>query len=165
MLLFHRALGLWREPYMVTDKMLGTGLSDRLQALPQFVRFAIVGAAGLVVDVGVLLFCMGTFGVGPYWGRLVSYLCAATSTWYMNRRFTFVGQGGADKGKEWLLFVVCSCLAGILNYAMYALFVYLVGQTAWSPTVGVGLGACAGLLVNYTLSRRLVFRHSGGMQA
>ena len=62
------------------------------------------------------------------------------------------------------MFVLCSSFAGILNYGTYALFVRLVGNNFWSPTIGVGLGACAGLVVNYTLSRRLVFR-SGEVQA
>lgn len=150
---------------MVTEGSAGTTVAAKLQGLPQFVRFAIVGGLGFFIDVGVLLFLMHLFGVGPYRGRVVSYLCAATATWWMNRHFTFSRRPDAHRGKEWLMFVVCSSLAGVLNYAAYALFVFLFGQSPWSAIIGVGLGACAGLLVNYTLSRRLVFRHSHQVQA
>lgn len=144
---------------MATDTDAISSLSRRLQQLPRFLRFAIVGAAGFFVDVAILLVCMRMFDTGPYLGRMISYMCAATCTWYMNRSFTFADNQGSHRGKEWFLFVLCSSLAGLLNYGAFAIFVYLVGQNVWSPTVGVGLGACAGLLVNYTLSKRLVFRN------
>lgn len=150
---------------MATEPGIAPGLAARLQALPQFGRFAIVGAIGFFVDLSALYLVMWLFNTGPYWGRLISYLCGATSTWYMNRTFTFADSRGSHKGKEWAMFVLCSSLAGFLNYGTYALFVRLVGTNFWSPTIGVGLGACAGLVVNYTLSRRLVFRSSGEVQA
>lgn len=140
------------------------GVATELQRLPQFARFAIVGALGLIVDIAVLMTCMHVFGLDPYSGRVVSYLCAATVTWYMNRHFTFAARAGVHRGKEWLLFVLCSSFAGVLNYGAYALFVYLAGQGFWLTSMGVGLGACAGLLVNYTLSRRLVFRHTADVK-
>ncbi len=145
---------------MAIESGLAPGMAARLQELPQFVRFSIVGVVGLVVDVSVLLFVMNFFGAGPYAGRAVSFLCAATSTWYMNRHFTFAKRPDVHKGKEWLLFVLCGTIAGLLNYGAYALFVFLVGLNSWSAIVGVGLGSCTGLLLNYTLSRHIVFRHS-----
>jgi putative flippase GtrA len=131
---------------------------SRLRVLPQFLRFAIVGAIGFVVDGSALYVGIYLLGTGPYYGRVMSYLCSATATWYLNRTITFPDSRGQHKGKEWLTFIACSSLAGVFNYAVYAAFLHLVGQSAFTPIIGVGLGACAGLVVNYTLSRRLVFR-------
>jgi putative flippase GtrA len=139
-----------------------SGLALRLQELPQFIRFAIVGGLGFFTDVAVLMLLMQGFGLGPYQGRVLSYLSGATATWWLNRNFTFVRRGSAHRVREWLLFVSCSALAGLLNYAAYALFVFLFGERPSSAIIGVALGACAGLWVNYTLSSRVVFRQSGG---
>jgi putative flippase GtrA len=78
----------------------------RLNSLPRFLRFGIVGCAGYGVDVAALYVAIYGFGAGFYWGRLFSYLCAASSTWYMNRLFTF-GDLRSDKfAGEWLKFVL-----------------------------------------------------------
>jgi putative flippase GtrA len=128
-----------------------------LSSLPQFVRFSIVGAIGFVVDTGVLYGAIYLFNTGPYIGRLVSYLVAASSTWYLNRLITFPDRRGGHKGKEWLKFVACSALGGVVNYSAYALYLRFAGASLATPVIGVGIGACAGLFVNYTLSRHVVF--------
>src|ERR1039458_4676742 len=61
----------------------------RLNSLPRFFRFALVGCAGYGVDVAALYFAIYGLGAGLYWGRVFSYLCASSSTWYMNRLITF----------------------------------------------------------------------------
>jgi putative flippase GtrA len=128
-----------------------------LSSLPQFVRFSIVGAIGFFVDTAVLYTAIYLFQTGPYVGRLLSYLVAASSTWYLNRLITFPDRRGGHKGKEWLKFVACSSLGGIVNYSAYALYLRFAGTSLATPVIGVGIGACAGLFVNYTLSRHLVF--------
>ena len=55
----------------------------------ELLRFATVGAAGYFVDVAALYFAKDVLGLGYYGGRVVSYLVAATFTWYLNARFTF----------------------------------------------------------------------------
>ncbi len=50
----------------------------------EFVRFGAVGTAAFVVDTTVLYLALWA-GLGLYAGRVVSYLAAATFTWYGNR--------------------------------------------------------------------------------
>jgi len=128
-----------------------------LTSLPQFVRFSIVGAIGFCVDTAVLYAAIYLLSTGPYFGRLLSYLVAASSTWYLNRVITFPDSRGGHKGKEWLKFVAFNSFGGVVNYSTYVLYLRLSGPSLAAPVIGVGLGACAGLLVNYTLSRHLVF--------
>jgi putative flippase GtrA len=129
----------------------------RLASLPQFIRFSIVGGVGFCVDTAVLYAAIFLLNTGPYFGRVLSYLVAATSTWYLNRVFTFPDSRGGHKGKEWLKFVTYSCLGGVVNYATYVIYMRNSSLSLAAPVIGEGLGACAGLLVNYTLSRHLVF--------
>ena len=56
------------------------------RSLGQFLRFGLVGTAGFVVDAAALTAAMAWLGLGPYGGRVVSYLAAVTFTWAMNRR-------------------------------------------------------------------------------
>jgi len=42
------------------------------------------GVAGFVVDSSVLYLCLHGTGLGLYGGRLVSYLAAASTAWYLN---------------------------------------------------------------------------------
>jgi putative flippase GtrA len=126
-------------------------------SLPQFVRFCIAGAIGFCVDATVLYVAIYLLEIGPYFGRALSYLVAATSTWYLNRTLTFPDRSGAHKGKEWLGFIAWNCLGGAVNYCTYVIYLRCSGPSLATPMIGVGLGACAGLLVNYTLSRHLVF--------
>jgi putative flippase GtrA len=125
---------------------------------PQFLRFILVGAVGFAIDVGVLYLALALFGLGPYVGRVISYLCAATSTWYLHRRFTFRNRLGQPLGREWLKFVAFNGVGGLLNYVTYVACLHYFAASAASPAIGVALGSVAGLSVNYTLSRHVVFR-------
>jgi putative flippase GtrA len=124
----------------------------------QFVRFAAVGVAGLVVDTAVLYGVLA-LGAGLYSGRLVSYFAAATATWALNRRFTF-GAHHNDAGKlaQWAKFLAANALGGLVNYGVYAALVATSPLVATMPVIAVGAGSLAGLAVNFTLSRRFVFR-------
>jgi len=129
----------------------------RLNALPRFVRFAIVGCAGYGVDVGALYVAVYGLGAGLYWGRVFSYLCASSSTWYMNRLITFADVRSDKLAGEWLKFVLLNGVGGVVNYMTYAICLHYGPSSATTPAVAVAFGSLSGLGVNYMLSRRLVF--------
>ncbi len=96
----------------------------RLNSLPRFFRFAIVGCAGYGVDVGTLYVAVYGLGAGLYWGRVFSYLCASSSTWYMNRLITFADVRSDKFAGEWLKFVLLNGLGGVVNYMIYAIYLH-----------------------------------------
>ena len=51
--------------------------------------FAVGGVIGLVIDAGVVQALVGIEGWNPYLARVVSFLLAASVTWWWNRRHTF----------------------------------------------------------------------------
>ena len=126
--------------------------------LRQFIRFGLVGIAGFLVDVGVLYLVLALFDAGPYFSRVLSYLVAASSTWYLNRRLTFADRRSDVIGPEWLKFVLLNGFGGGLNYLTYAACLHYVGTSGLAPALGVALGSLAGLCLNFILSRQLVFR-------
>jgi putative flippase GtrA len=125
----------------------------------EFVRFGAVGTAAFVVDTTVLYLALWA-GLGLYAGRVVSYLAAATFTWYGNRSITFEthARGASAVAAEWLRFLLTNLVGGAVNYAVYAALVGHSDFVRAYPVLGVAAGSIAGLSVNFTLSKFLVFR-------
>lgn len=123
----------------------------------QFLRFGVVGSIGFIVDTGVLYGALA-LGAGLYLGRAVSYVVAATTTWALNRAWTFRGHGGGALHRQWALFVAVNLGGFVLNYGTYAALVAFVPLVAAHPVLGVAAGSVAGMFANFALSRRLVFR-------
>lgn len=136
-------------------RRLGPG---RVAALLEFFRFGVVGTLGFLVDAGVLLAAIA-LGLGPWVGRLVSFLAAATVTYSLNRAWTFrrrTGGAGASAG-QWARFVVVNLGGFAANYGTYAVLLATSATVATWPVLGVAAGSIAGLGVNFGLSRRFVF--------
>jgi putative flippase GtrA len=121
----------------------------------QLLSFAVVGTIGFFVDSAVLY--AGLYaGLGPYLGRLLSYLVAVTTTWALNRRYTF-GHAGRGLWSQWARFTVSQLAGAAVNLGSYGLLVRFVSEVARYPIIGVGVGSIAGLLVNFSVARRYVF--------
>jgi putative flippase GtrA len=131
-------------------------LRSRLPILLQFLRFGVVGTLGFAVDSLVLLAMLG-LGLGPYAGRVVSYLAAATTTWAANRAWTFRGSGTTPAGRQWGRFVLLNLVGFALNYGTYAALIASWPLAAAHPVLAVAAGSLAGMFANFALSRRYVF--------
>ena len=132
-----------------------------MKSLPRFLRFCVVGAMGFVVDVAVLY--ASAWALGWYRGRVLSFIAAASFTWWLNRRFTFATAAphGRPPGRQYLGYMAAMLGGAVLNYSTYAATLQwfdVPGKAAW----GVAFGSCAGLLANYLSARHLVFRQSHG---
>lgn len=130
------------------------------QAAPrEFLRFVMVGAAGFFVDAGALMVATTALGLGLYSGRVFSYLCAATFTWILNRRFTFAKTDEVAV-IQWLRFLGANALGGAVNYGVYAALVTFSAVAAATPVLGVAAGSAAGLIFNFLVSKYWVFRRT-----
>jgi putative flippase GtrA len=133
--------------------------AERLRA-SRFLRFGIVGAAGFVVDETVLKLVL--FALNPYAARAVSIFCAMTFTWWGNRTLTFAehaakGSSGAIL-REWFKFILANALGAIVNYGTYSLLVALAPAPFNNPMLATAIGVAIGLVFNFTLSKRFVFK-------
>jgi putative flippase GtrA len=125
----------------------------------QFLSFATIGVVGFLVDTSVLYLAKDTLGLGLYSGRVLSFLVAATTTWLLNRTFTFGRPPVSSLWREWLRFLSVNSVGGLVNYAAYSTLVATVPLVALYPALGVGAGSIAGLTFNYLGSKHAVFRH------
>jgi putative flippase GtrA len=120
--------------------------------LQQLALFTLVGGAGFLVDAGVLLLLHQVLGMDVYVARLLSWLVAATSTWWMNRTLTFRNRDAA-LWRQWLLFLGANSGGGLINLGVSSL---LLSQHV-APVAAVACGSISGLMWNFLASRRFVF--------
>jgi putative flippase GtrA len=139
-------------------------VTDQLRALlrSRFVRFGAVGGAGFVVDESVLYVFHYLIGLDRYSARAISIFCAMTFTWWGNRNLTFAehaAQGGAPElAREWFKFVVANAIGAVANYGSYSLLVSFAPTPLNNPLLAAAIGVGIGLVFNFTLSKRFVFR-------
>ena len=122
----------------------------------QFLRFGTVGAAGFVLDTATVYAARGTLGL--YGAGALAYLVAASSNWLLNRLWTFRGHGSGPAHRQWALFLAANLVGFALNRGTFAVVVTLSALAARQPVIAVAAGTAVGMMVNFWLSRRVVFR-------
>lgn len=130
----------------------------RHQALAaEFFRFGLVGGVGYVADTATVYALKGLIGPGP--AGMPSFLVAVTVTWALNRSWTWRGRGrGGSRLRQWAHFVAVSSPGLLLNRSVYEFLVYSAPVCATHPFLATAAGTMAGMFVNFSLSRRLIFR-------
>lgn len=147
---------------------LSSRLSPELaERLARILKFAMTGGLGFVVDVGILTFLTVVFDVNPYGARVVAILIAMTTTWLINRTFTFrvadratdARAVAAEGGRYGLVAVV----AALINYAVYAVTLWslpveILGTDDFSPPLAAVVGSGVAMFVSYFGYSRFAFR-------
>ena len=88
---------------------------DLRSLITKFLKFGIVGASGMVVDFGVLYLMRDIVGLPDLWANTISFTCAATSNYFLNRLWTFRSKE-KQVGVEYLKFLLVSVIGlGINN--------------------------------------------------
>ena len=119
--------------------------------------FGLVGVAGLVVDVAVLMALRETLGV--YGARLASFVMAASCTWILNRTLTF-SHRSSEMGLwgEYARYMGLMLGGGLVNYLVYFLLTLKFSQTPIWLVTYVAIGSLAGMAINYLGTSRWLYR-------
>jgi putative flippase GtrA len=128
--------------------------------LKQFQRFLAVGALGFIVDFSVLYLAVNALGLGALSGRLVSFIVAATVTWKANRHFTFASTDAVLPGaaaRQWLRYLSTTAIGGAINIGVYQAWLAMTNHSNINLFLAVVAGSAVALLVNFTLSKYVVF--------
>ena len=123
-----------------------------------FARFALVGGAGFFVNAGAFWIALHLLHLSKDVAWFFAFVPAVTFTWWGNRTFTFhehASTGLRETLHEWARFVATNGFGAIVNYAVYEALIHWTGMNAF---IALAAGVLAGLVFNFTLSKRVVFR-------
>jgi putative flippase GtrA len=123
----------------------------------RFLRFAAVGVVAAGVDMAAVELAVRLLGLDLYSARVLSYLCAATAAWWLNRRIAFADRSSNNRLAEWARYLAANLLGGLINYGVYAVLVTALPVFAAHPFLAVGVGSLAGMMANFAMSQRFVF--------
>ena len=121
----------------------------------QILRFGLVGIVGFIVNAGMVEWL--SVSIGPLWAQLFSFPCAATVTWWLNRRYTF----GASRHvwhREWMRYVTANALGWAANNGMYLTLILKFSLAFHHPALAVAAGSLADMILNFGISKWVVFR-------
>lgn len=104
-------------------------LYERFQGLVHEVaKFGIVGVINLVIDVGVFnVLLIGVLHHKPLTSKLISTTVAATSSYFMNRHWTFRHRARTGLAREYWLFLLLSAVALGITEACLGISHYVLG--------------------------------------
>jgi putative flippase GtrA len=134
------------------------GVLSRLSIL----RFAVIGALGMPVDWAVLQTLIH-FGASRDVARPIAWFCAASFTWIGNRYFTFAAARARGAGifHEWLRFLGANSVGGVANVGTFFLLTHFASSPFNNTNIAFVCGVLVGLIFNFTLSKKVVFRSAG----
>jgi putative flippase GtrA len=129
----------------------------RTDLLRQVLFFGLVGGSAFFVDAGVLLVMTAGAGWGAVEARLVSFLCAASFTWALNRRLTFRVERRATAG-EYAAYTAAMGLGAGVNWAVFLTCLAVVPVTTAYPVLALVPATAAAMVVNFVMSRAILMR-------
>lgn len=123
--------------------------------------FAVGGLIGLAVDAGIVQALVSGLHGNPYAARVVSFLAAATATWWWNRQRTFRHRrSDRSLAAEWLHWMALMSGGAAVNYAVYAACLLLFPSLRRWPAAAVAAGSVAAAGVNFLGARLLLFKRA-----
>src|SRR3954471_5589730 len=112
----------------------------------EIAKFGIVGAFNYALDVGLFnILVVGAFSDRPLSAKGISTIVAATSSYFMNRHWTWRHRARTGVRREYFLFLLLSAIALGITLACLAFGEYVLHQDSllarnfWGNIVGVGV--------------------------
>ncbi|MEL7283647.1 MAG: GtrA family protein [Pseudomonadota bacterium] len=124
------------------------------QTLRQFLRFAMVGGLGFIVDVGFTLMLIA-LGMNPLLARIVAIVLALFTTWRLNRAVTF-GASGTSQASEGVRYFVVATGVALINYSIYAALLLTIPSIPPGLAVMIAVAFATGF--SYTGYRFFAFK-------
>lgn len=133
----------------------------------QFGKFAAIGFTNAAVDFGVLNFLI--FYSGAASGVLfsvfkgISFVIAATHSYFWNKYWSFEAGKNTITGQEFLKFFSVTVTALLINVAVASIIVNLIGlqfgfsEEAWA-NVGAVAGSATALIASFVGFKKIVFK-------
>lgn len=104
----------------------------------QAIKFVLVGILNTGIDFGVsnlIMLILGVYaGLGFVLAKGIGFTVAVINSYFLNKFWSFRGQGGGGAGKEFTQFFVVSLIGLGINVGVASLVVNIIG-----PQFGIGV--------------------------
>ena len=108
---------------------------------------------------GVVQLLVSMAGWNAYLARVLSFLLAATVTWWWNRYYTFAARRSDRSAHvEWLHWLGLMSFGALINYGIYALLLMNFPVLHRWPAVAGATGLAVVALVNFATARGMLFK-------
>lgn len=134
----------------------GVAVLARFGLSEHFIRFAVVGAFGFCWDTATVYALRGICGL--YIAGTAAFFVAATANWVVNRLWTFRGQTHEALHIQWAKFLAANAVGFVFNRGTFFILISISTLCHDNPVLPIIAGSICGLLFNYFLSKRYVFR-------
>ena len=134
-------------------------LYDRFRVLiHEIAKFGIVGAFNFGLDIA-LFNALRSAGVGPLTSKTIAVTVAATSSYFMNRHWSFSHRARSGIRREYVLFIVLSAVGLGIALTCLAISHYALGFTSQlaDNVAGNAIGTVLGTLWRFWSFKRWVF--------
>src|SRR4051812_11415647 len=135
-------------------------LYGRLQALiHELAKFGIVGVANTALDFALFNYLHFGRGMNPLSAKAISTIVAATSSYFMNRHWSFRHRARTGLKREYPLFFLLNAIGLVIAFGCVGTTRYVFGFTSVLAlnVFGNGLGLVLGTTFRFWSYRRWVF--------
>lgn len=146
---------------------LASLLGKKILAIYQLAKFLLVGALNTMVDLGILNLLMWLSGIykGLFFSvfKGISFLVAATNSYFWNKFWTFEKKESIFVGREYFKFLFVAIIGLLINVGVATFLVNVVGpQFGISEPLWANIGAFVAVFValtwNFLGAKFLVFK-------
>lgn len=134
-------------------------LYSRFQVvIHEIAKFGIVGIFNFGLDIAIFN-VLRSNGVGPLTSKTIAVTIAATSSYFMNRHWSFAHRARSGIRREYVLFIALSAVGLAIALACLAISHYALGfksQLA-DNVAGNGIGTVLGTMWRFWSFKRWVF--------
>ena len=118
-------------------------------------QFYIVGASGVLVNLGILYILTDIAGFWYVASQIIAISASITTNFFFNRYWTF-GSHVEDK-KNYVMYIKFLIISAIGMAIQLGITVTLVESSAFYHMYGAGIGIAVASGINYVLNRRVTF--------
>lgn len=125
--------------------------------MKQLFKFGLVGSIGFVVDAIIFSVLFYLLELPLMSARVPAFVVSATVTWYGNRVLTFASTD-QNRARQWLTFIAGASFSALPNFAVFKLCTLWLGTEGFQAMLALVAGIGVGMVSNYLISRKVVFR-------
>lgn len=133
---------------------------DRFQVLiHEIAKFGVVGAFNAVLDIALFNWLHFSVGIGPLTSKTLAVSVAATSSYFMNRHWSFAHRARTGIRREYVLFIILSGIGLAIALLCLTVARYVLGMTSVLAlnVAANGVGLVLGTMWRFWSFKRWVF--------